>query len=329
MMTIRILAASLLGIMLAGCGNDSESPPVPSIPASVERQIAPKSTDPAIDINLEPHIAINPSPSVAASGRLFVFLPGTGALPTHYRLILRTGAARGYHAIGLNYPNDDAVGILCDTSADQDCQWKVRREIITGIDTSPLVDVNAANSIVNRLQKALSYLHAQFPNEGWGQYLADGGIDWSRVEVAGHSQGGGHAAAIAKFRAVFRAVYFASPADWNTSSDAPPAWISQSGATDASRQYGFTHTQDATVPFAHLAVTWQALGLGAFGAPVSVESAGPPYDNSRQLTTDAAPRPGGAGLSPYHAAPVLDAATPLTGSDEPLYAPVWIYLCFP
>ena len=53
-----------------------------------------------------------------------------------------------------------------------ECQWKVRREIITGVDTSPLVDVNAANSIVNRLEKLLSYLGAYYPKEGWGQYLS-------------------------------------------------------------------------------------------------------------------------------------------------------------
>ncbi len=279
-------------------------------------------------MSLESHIAINPDPSVAAGGKLFVFLPGTGALPAHYRLILRIGAARGYHAIGLNYLNDDAVGVLCDGSGDQDCQWKVRREVITGADTSPLVDVNFTNSIVNRLQKLLSYLHARYPDEIWGQYLVDGAVDWSRVEVAGHSQGGGHAAAIAKLRAVSRAIYFSSPADWRTLGGAPPPWISQSGATDASRQYGFTHVRDATVPFAHLTVTWPALGLGAFGAPVSVDDAGPPYGNSRQLTTDAIPHQVGESL-PYHAAPVLDAATPLTDSGEPLYAPVWVYMCFP
>ncbi len=326
---MRILAASLLGILLAGCGNDSKPTITPSAPPSVEREIAPRTTDPTIDISLESHVAINPNPWVAAGGKLFVFFPGTGALPTHYRLILRTGAERGYHTIGLNYPNDAAVGVLCDSSDDPDCQWSVRREIITGVDTSSLVDVNAANSIVNRLQKVLSYLDAQYPEEGWGQYLTDGAVDWSGVEVAGHSQGGGHAAAIAKLHAVFRAVYFSSPADWSTLDDAPPPWVSQSGATDGSRQYGFTHVQDATVPSAHLTVTWSALGLGAFGAPVSVDNVNAPYGNSHQLATNAVPHHNGGGALPYHAATVLDAATPLTGTDTPLYAPVWIYLCFP
>ncbi len=324
----RIPVAALLGILLAGCGNGSSAPATPPAPKSVERQIAPKATDPEIDVNLEPHIVINPDPSVAAKGRLFVFLPGTGALPSQYRLILRTGAARGYHAIGLNYPNADAVGVLCAGGEDADCSWNVRREIITGADAGPLVDVNHANSIENRLRMALAYMQAHYPSEGWGTYLVDGAVEWSRVVVAGHSQGGGHAAAIAKLHAVYRAVYFASPADWDLARNEPPPWLSQSGATEASRQYGFTHVRDATVPLAHLAETWPALGLHAFGDPFSVDNAVAPYGNSHQLTTDAVPHQTGGPL-PYHAAPVFDAATPLTGGGAPLYTSVWIHLCFP
>jgi hypothetical protein len=294
----------------------------------VERQIAPQTTDPAIDVSLEPHIAINPEPAVVARKRLFVFLPGTGGRPGHYRLILRAAAARGYHAIGLNYPNDDAVGILCASGEDPDCQWGIRREIIAGVDASPLVDVNVANSIENRLRKALYYLHAQYPDEGWGPYLEGATVAWSRIEVAGHSQGGGHAAAIAKLHSLYRAVYFASPADWSGDLNGPPPWLSQPGATEASRQYGFAHVSDATVPLAHLAVIWPALGLEPFGGPISVDTVRSPYAGSHQLTTDAVPRQVG-GLLPYHSAPVVDAATPLNGSGAPMFEPVWIYLCFP
>jgi len=42
-------------------------------------------------------------------GKLFLFFVGTGALPYHYREILKLAANIGYHSIGLSYPNDKAI----------------------------------------------------------------------------------------------------------------------------------------------------------------------------------------------------------------------------
>ena len=97
-------------------------------------------------------------------------LPGTGGQPRFYRLILRTGAARGLHAIGLSYPNDRAVDDLCGAGAVASCSGETRREIITGIDASPAVTVDPANSINGRLQALLVWLHATNPSEGWNRF---------------------------------------------------------------------------------------------------------------------------------------------------------------
>jgi hypothetical protein len=325
---------SVQGVAPAGspAGNPSlvvvSPPPTPAAPAMVEREIAPAATDPAIRTALEPHFAINPAPAATARGRLFVFLPGTGATPAVYRLIVRSAAARGLHAVGLNYPNEQAVGVLCNASPEPDCHGQVRGEVLTGEDLSPLVSVTAAESIANRLARLLTTLHAQFPAEGWGQYLAGGEPDWSRIRVAGHSQGGGHAAYIAKRKSVDRAIYFASPGDWRSGTALPARWVLEPGVTPAVRQFGFTHLQDPLVTYATAAAIWQALGLGAFGSPATVDGAAAPYGGSHQLVTDAAPNPGALTASPFHGAPVVDAATPRTGSGTPLFEPVWAYLCF-
>lgn len=291
--------------------------------------MVPSQTDAAIHTALDPHVAINPVATDNIAGTLLVVLPGTGGGPAQYRLILRTGAARGYHAIGLAYPNPRAVGALCGGSADTDCFWNVRREIVTGTDLSSLVAANAPNSIVNRLQKLLAYLHTQYPTEGWGQYLVNGTVDWSRIVVAGHSQGGGHAAVIAKLYSVNRGVYFSSPPDWDSLRGAPASWFARTGATEAGRQYGFAHLQDDLVPYAQLVPIWSVLGLQAYGAPTSVDGSAAPYGNSHQLTTAAAPNYGGGSLFPLHGATVVDAATPLSGTGTPLFEPVWVSLCFP
>jgi len=178
--------------------------PTPLPAASVERDVTPNLTNPALTTNLSPHIAITP-PGAVARNRLFVMLPGTGAPPSPYRGIIREGAARGFHTIGLTYPNDDAVAEICLLNGDPACSGNARREIITGTDSSALVSVTAANSITGRLTSLLTYLAATYPAEGWGQYLASGRPNWSVITVAGHSQGAGHAGYLAKLELLDRA----------------------------------------------------------------------------------------------------------------------------
>ena len=324
-----LLVAACLG--LAACGGGGSSAESTDPPSATERDIRPASTDPAITTDNEVHIAINPSPSVTAKQKLVVMLPGTGAIPSQYRLILRSGAARGYHTIGLNYPNGQAVGTECLVDNDPDCHGKLRRETILGEDVSPHVNVNVANSLVNRLRKLIAYLHALAPGEGWDRFLANGEPDWSRITVAGHSQGGGHAGYLTKLVSLDRAVYFSSPADWRNDVNQPATWLTAMAAvTPASRQYGFEHVDDNLVPYTIATANWRALGLDAFGAVASVDGAASPYGGSHQLSTNATPFNGsGIVISPTHGATVADESTPRTGAGTPLFDPVWAYLVFP
>ena len=309
-----------------GTGATYYGPP----PVSTERAVAPAVTDTAINLALDSHYALNPANTVTWANKLFVFLPGTGAIAQNYRLILRTGAARGYHTIGLTYPNDEAIGTLCSTDADLDCHGKAREEVITGVSLSDKVDVNVTNSIVNRLIKLLTYLNRQHPNEGWGQFLIAGQPAWQKITMSGHSQGAGHAGLMSKLYVMDRAVYFSSPGDWRSSTQQPASWITaRVNTTSAARQYGFTHLRDTLVPYAtRIVPIWNALGMDALGAPVSVDLLGPPYNNTRHLTTNADPATFPA-VSPTHNAPVVDASTPRAMDGTPLFTPVWIYLAFP
>jgi hypothetical protein len=332
----RTAALALAGAVLAGCGGgsgDSEDGSPPAAPASVEREIAPADTDAAIvNTAATGHIAINPEPAAAARGRLFVFLPGTGATPAQYRDVLRTGARRGYHAIGLQYPNASSVASLCNRSTAPDCHGPVRREVVLGEDLSTLVDVDAANAIVNRLRKALAYLHAQSPAQGWDRFLVAGEPDWRQITVAGHSQGAGHSAYMAKLFALDRAVYFSGPSDWREAAGQTATWLTAlAPATPASRQYGFTHTDDTLVSVSVVTANWRALGLGAFGEAVNVDAAAAPWNGGHSLLTSAPPNPNPTGitLAPTHGAPVADAPTPRAADGTPLYSEVWSVLCFP
>lgn len=295
------------------------------------REIMPQQTGSAITGSASPHIAINPDPAVAARGRLFVMLPGTAAVPRTYQLIVQTGAPLGYHAIGLTYPNDEAVESLCGASADPDCAGDLRREIVTGENSSALANVDAANSIIGRLVALLRFLNTNFPNEGWGQFLVGDQPNWSLISVAGHSQGAGHAGFLAKLVSLERVAMFSGPGDTGVQPGSSALWLSLPNVTPASRQYGFTHVSDPLITLSTATNNWRTIGLDAFGSVQTVDGMLPPFANSRQLQTAAPPNPNptGISLSPFHGAPVVDAVTPRDAAGQPLFRPVWIYMAFP
>lgn len=299
-----ICALAVAGISLAGCsggggGGGGSSPPTqppappppppppPPPAASVERELSPTTANAAVATNTSAHFVVTPNPAVTAQNRLFVMLPGTGGIPRFYREIVRTGASRGYHAIGLTYLNDTAVGDLCAPSSDPDCAGKARREILTGADLSPVVSVNRDGSIVGRLEDLIRYLDRTFPTEGWGQLLVSGQLNWSRITVAGHSQGAGHAAYLGKLQALDRLVMFAGPGDVGLTPTTPAPWLSLPNVTPAGRQFGFTHTGDELAPLALVSQNWTLLGLSEFGPNTSVDGAAAPYGLSRRLVTSA------------------------------------------
>jgi len=342
-----------LGIVfsLSACGSDTAQssgappviiaptpptapPPPPTPPSSsvmsTERDIAPALTNAALTDNLSAHFAINPT-SASMRNRLFVMLPGTTGVPRFYRLIVRAGAARGFHSMGLTYPNDEAVGTICAFSPRADCAGEVRREIITGIDTSPLVSISQSNSITGRLVALLTYMHSNYPNEGWGQYLVGGAPNWSAIPVAGHSQGSGHAAFMGKLHVLDRIAMFSGPSDTGNANGLPAQWTSLPNATPAARQYGFTHQRDELVPLAAIELNWSQIGLGVFGASISVDGTAAPFGDRRQLTTNITipVSPLSPSTAPAHSGTVVDVVTPLTSAGEPLYLPVWNYMVFP
>jgi hypothetical protein len=301
-----------------------------SIPAPTEYVIDPSATDPAIDVTQGNHYAyINPA--VTPKGKLFVFMPGTGGIPSLYKLIVQAAANNGFHAIGLAFENDISVGQLCSGSTDHDCSGKVREERFSGQDTSPLVTVDVANGIENRLTKALAYLAQQHPQDGWGQFLdGSGNVQWNLVRVSGHSQGGGEAGYIGKQKLVDQVSFFSSPADIDDVQHTLAAWVTAAGVTPASRYFGFSHQRDGQIPWNLIQLEWPAFGMDAFGTYVNVDSATPPYGQTHMLTSNL-DKPLWVTLpdsDAYHGITVRDAVTPMDSNGLPTYRQVWQYQCF-
>lgn len=205
-------------------------------------RIAPEQTDAAIATVHGPHIVVY-DPQVASNHRLFVFLVGTGAKAESSLTIDSAFAGWGYRAVSLDYENT-VVAASCVHSTDIACFDDYRDEIVTGAQVSPKIIVNRANSILNRLQKLLVYLAQHDPKGGWGEFVTDGQPDWSRVVIAGHSQGSGHAAYIGKMFRVDRVLMFSGPQDYLDGFEKPAPWQGRASATPASRYFAFLNVND-------------------------------------------------------------------------------------
>jgi len=285
--------------------------------------VAPQTTDPNITTNLNNHY-VSVNRSVAQKNQLFLFFPGTGGVAFNYLQINNTAADLGFHAVNLTYPNDDAVNDLCGGfNTDLNCYGNVRLETKDGVDRSNLISVNRPNSIENRLIKLLIHLRNTAPNQDWGQFLLnDNAINWSKVIVSGHSQGGGHAGIIGRFHSVVRVVMFAAM-DFNGATNSVANWIalpnSTPNATTPDKFFGFSHQRDEMVNYTRLSTrVWTAYGMNNFGAIANVDIINPPYNNTHSLTSNAE-------CANFHGCIAVDARLVLQ-NGAPVYKPVWEYL---
>lgn len=297
----------------------------PGNAAPVSHYFFPNATDPAIDEYNNRHYAVS-DPAVVPKGRLVVFLPGTGAVPFNYTRFIDNAASLGCHSLGLMYANGEAISSLCLQNAPNDpaCAGEARLEVIDGVDRVPFLTVNRTNSIENRLFKALQYLSAQYPSEGWGQYLSGDTVEWDKITICGHSQGGGHAALIAKTRDVDRCVMLDSMDYW-VAGGRPYDWVSQASATPVSRYFMLTHERDEFAVLDKLTAHVAALDVDRYGEVVNVDASQSPFEGSHFLTTNLEPARGGAGK--YHGTPVSDVDTPLAADGvSPVLKPAWDYL---
>src|SRR3954452_23084947 len=170
--------------------------------------VAADVNDPAIDPSRgSNHVWLAADPARRV-GKLLVFMSGGGVtnLPEDWTELGSEGGRLGYHTIVLAYRNEAPIQTLppdgCGTSVDPpssppNCAIDARMEILDGRGESTVVAVDRANSIENRLTKALQYLAATYPAEGWAKFLDTSGTEaaaaWSQIVITGASIGAGEA----------------------------------------------------------------------------------------------------------------------------------------
>jgi len=274
-----------------------------------ESYISPSTANPLVTtFNSQHYILVD---TVMLKNKLFVFLPGTTGSPQFYKLIVKKAASLGYHAIGLMYPNNSDLYTASAASTDNTQFGKCRQEIFDGTDQTNGVNVNNANCIQTRLRDLLIYLNTNDSIHNWSQFLSNNEIDWSKIIIAGHSQGGGHALYISKQVRVGKAISFSS-IDWNATLGRSADWVTIPGATPNSKLYSFNGINDEI--FSYTNVQTQLLEMGLTGPAVSIDSNQPPYLNSHTITTNATPAT--SVLFPDHNITCLDAYVPKNSSNE-------------
>lgn len=288
----------------------------------VTYEVAPAITAAGLSGPQDPDLAAV-DPAVPQNGELFVFLPGTGGQPDCCRDLIETAARTGFLAVGLAYLNAQAVGRICGD--DLTCYATVRQDDFDGSAPSPFSHVDATDSIQARLVDLLRYLASSHPSQGWEQFIDGAAPAWSRIVVAGHSQGGGDAAYIAKIRQVEGVVLLAAPVD--SSTGYPPVaadYLTTGHLTPLARYVGFDHTRD---PFHDKIVAdWAALGLQSFGPARSVDGDRSPFGGSHELLTSTTVPPGPAPVLATHDSTAVDSQTPTCPDGSTAFVPVWRYM---
>lgn len=289
----------------------------------VIRAINGNTADPALAVEPDDHLVFY-NPTAGDKGRLMLYLMGTFDNPPATTYFPSLAANNGIRSIVLNYKNGVPAGV-CANSINLNCHTNFRQEVVFGTNNSLLVNVDTVNSIYRRFEKLLQYLHANFPAENWDQFLDNSQVvDWTHVTTAGHSQGGGHAAYLAKAFALERALSFASPNEFNANQGQTAPWISNPGATSPSSFYVFGNLYDEIVDFPRLYSVWTDLNLLQFGDSLLVDGRECPDFSSHILYTEDTSTT--TGVSPFHSLVVRDAETPLDSAGVPVFQDVWKYM---
>ncbi len=272
-------------------------------PSLVRYRVRPSSIDSTVNRFDDPHYVVFDR-AVKADAPLLLFLPGTGGQPQNTSFFQDLAAQQGYRVIGLQYVDADAVVEHCTVDRDPDCSEKIRRKRIFGENVTPLIDDRPSEAIVARLTVLLQVLDRQHPAEGWGQYLRNGSVEWSRIAVSGLSQGAGMAAYIAQRTPVARVILFSSPWD-NYGRRRLAPWILRGpGATPSDRWYAAYHAKENTAEL--IKESYAALRI--------------PSSHIHVLNLESlAKKP----QNPFHPSVVSNPATPRKADGTPAYLEQW------
>jgi hypothetical protein len=205
------------------------------------------------------------------------------------------GLKHGFHVIGPSMFHCNIAQAQNTYAAEgRDFNGNCRLETFDGVDhdTSTATGhamVDVANSINGKVKAALTQLHADFPEEDWGYFLAaDGSVRWSDVGLTGYSHGASSSVRWAKAVRVWRVVARSGPRDnlcgsvaagQTCKEDVISSWLDEQSKTPLDRIYGLAGTTDSE----YGDIMYAMERMKFVGAPVDINSAAAPYNGSHRL----------------------------------------------
>jgi hypothetical protein len=254
------------------------------------------------------------APEVLSTGKLVVLLPDADAVPSQYATIAMAAAHAGHRVLVLAAP----VAALAACAGDSNCLELARKELFDGQDRTPKVTVDMANSLQNRLVKALAFLDKQRPGENWGSFYNGSTPYWASIAIAGHGEGASEAAMVAMQQSTWRVVLLGGPTDGTGVQAAN--WLAGTSQTDKSAWRAFAATNDSA--WAVIGAAWTALGLGSSSAQVSIDSGAKPTNSTQLLTT-------ATNVPDPHGAVAQDGALPVDAVALQHLSNAWTLLFWP
>lgn len=202
-------------------------------------------------------------------------------LMAHNRELFERCNSYGLHVIRVHYANK-WFSICCqEKPVSEHCRGNIRLEAATGQDFSDEVNIPRQDGMMERAYQFVMWLAKENPEGNWQYFLTEdgSGLRWEDVIISGSSHGSTTAARFAKFQKVSRVVALCGPRDQYQT------WQALPSATPDNRYFGFSHVLDGGWIDDHYCRSWELLGMHKYGPIVNVDSAKPPYQNTRRLIT--------------------------------------------
>ncbi len=294
--------------------------PSPSRGDVVDTQVDPSAANPQARIVRGPHVA-SFDPKRASQHRLVVFLNGAAVEPSQSAYFNDALASHGYHVISLDYQNRMLTSTLRD-SPDGEASSRYHQAVVFGGRINDNLMVNPQDAIEARLADLLQFLAHTAPEDGWREFASKKSVIWSKVVLAGHSQGAGHAAYLAHFRPVSKVLLLAGPQDDLTKLGEPAPWLSGPSKTPRNRFRVLLHRRDEFDVAAQLAACRALIGSAA-DRPISFLDDPPTTVQAPAILVSERPIDGSTPTAPQASSTVPVAHNSLL---RPSYESTWLYL---
>lgn len=225
-------------------------------------KVQPSKLDKSVKMADEPHIIFYDQK--LKNNKILLWLTGTGGTTNHVPgPFINTALESGYKVIALSFITTPGVSQVCvgkTLNSNPDCAGEFRRMRVYGTPGFSLIPDKPQDAIVPRLTKLLQYLSKSDPQGNWASYLKNNKPDWSKIAIAGQSQGGGMGEFIAQNDSVDRVISFSGGWDYSNSKEKKIAgWYFKKNKTPKERWYAAYHVNEAaSKPLAEIC---NALGI--------------------------------------------------------------------